>query len=37
MTALTQKNIKITFLVVMLIKLSVLIIDLVSRLLFIEV
>ena len=37
MKALAQKNINATFLVVMLIKLFVLIIDLVNRLLFIEV
>ena len=37
MKALTQKNINVTFLVVILIKLFVLIIDLVNRLLFIEV
>ena len=37
MKVLTQKNIKITFLVVLLIKLFVLMIDLLSQLLFIEV
>ena len=37
MKALTQKNINVTFLVVILIKLFVLIIDLVNRLSFIEV
>ena len=37
MKALTQRNIMITFLEVMLLRLSVLMIDLVSRLLFIEV
>ena len=37
MKALAQKDINATFLVVMLIKLFVLIIDLVNRLLFIEV
>ena len=37
MKTLAQKNIMITFLVVMLLRLSALMIDLVSRLLFIEV
>ena len=37
MKVLIQKNIKITFIVVLLIKLFVLMIDLVNRLLFIEV
>ena len=37
MKALVQRNIMIMFLVVMLLKLSALIIDLVSQLLFIEV
>ena len=37
MKALTQKNIKITFLVILLTKLFVLMINLVNRLLFIEV
>ena len=37
MKTLAQKNIMITFLVVMLLRLSALIIDLVSQLLFIEV
>ena len=37
MKALAQRNVMITFFVVMLLNLSTLIIDLVSRLLFIEV